>query len=100
MVSTIKDRTEILAIWLSLLLMHLKPFYEIAIIGEDFLQKRKEICTTYLPNSILCGSKKEGSISLLKNRYTEKTTQFFVCEKGACKLPLSQTEEVLSLLDQ
>ncbi len=97
---TIKAHPENHANWMSLLLMHQKPFYEIAILGEDYLQKRKEICTTYLPNSIVCGSEKEGNLSLLKNRYKEKATQFFVCEKGACKLPLTQTEDVLTLLDQ
>ncbi|MFT5735898.1 MAG: hypothetical protein ACI9SG_000231 [Maribacter sp.] len=93
----VKERPENHANWLSLLLLHQKPFYEIAILGEDFLQKRKEISSTYLPNSIICGSEKEGNLSLLKNRYKEKTTQFFVCEKGACKLPLTRTEEVLML---
>jgi uncharacterized protein YyaL (SSP411 family) len=97
MESTIKDRPENHSNWLSLLLLHQKPFYEIAILGEDYLQKRKEISSTYLPNSIICGSEKEGNLSLLKNRYKEKTTQFFVCEKGACKLPLTRTEEVLML---
>ncbi len=29
----------------------------------------------------------------------EKPTQVFVCEKGACKLPLAQTEDILTLLD-
>jgi uncharacterized protein YyaL (SSP411 family) len=93
----VKERPENHANWLSLLLLHQKPFYEIAILGEDYLQKRKEISSTYLPNSIICGSEKEGNLSLLKNRYKEKTTQFFVCEKGACKLPLTRTEEVLML---
>ncbi|WP_027078244.1 thioredoxin domain-containing protein [Maribacter antarcticus] len=94
----VKERPENHANWLSLLLLHQKPFYEIAIVGENYLEKRKELCTSYIPQSIICGSEHEGVLSLLKNRYNKETTQIFICEEGACKLPLTRTEEVLILL--
>jgi uncharacterized protein YyaL (SSP411 family) len=94
---TVKERPENHANWLSLLLLHQKPFYEIAIVGKNYLEKRKELCTSYIPQSIVCGSEREGALSLLKNRYKEKTTQVFICEEGTCKLPLTRTEEVVAL---
>lgn len=94
----VKERPENHANWLSLLLLHQKPFYEIAIVGENYLEKRKELCTSYIPQSIICGSEREGVLSLLKNRYHKETTKIFICEEGACKLPLTRTEEVLILL--
>ncbi len=98
METAIKERPENHANWLSLLLMQQKTFYEIAILGKDYLNKRRDICATYVPQSIICGAEKEGNISLLKNRFKEHTTQIFVCNNGACNLPLTQTEEVLALL--
>jgi uncharacterized protein YyaL (SSP411 family) len=94
----VKEHPENHANWLLLLLLHQKPFYEIAIVGENYLEKRKELCTSYIPQSIICGSEREGVLSLLKNRYIKDTTQIFICEEGACKLPLTRTEEVLILL--
>ena len=98
MESTIKERPENHANWLSLLLMHQKPFYEIAILGKDYQEQRQAICATYVPQSIVCGAEKEGNLSLLKNRFKVNTTQIFVCTNGACNLPLTQIEEVLALL--
>ena len=84
--------------WLHLVLYEDLNFYEIAVVGNDFKSKGKEIAKNYIPNSILVGSKKEGDIDLLKNRYNEGETLIYVCIEGTCKLPVTDTEQMLKQL--
>ncbi len=84
--------------WLHLVLYENQNFYEIAIVGSDYNSLGKELAKSYLPNSILVGSPKEGAIDLLKNRYNEGETLIYVCIEGTCKLPVQTTEQVLKQL--
>lgn len=74
------------------------PFYEAGIVGEAFVTKRNILAGNYLPNSILFGTSKTGSIPLLTNRYVESKTLIYVCEKGACQLPVELPEQALGLI--
>ncbi len=82
--------------WLHLVFYEQNNFYEIAIVGEDHKKLGAEISSHYLPNSILVGSKEEGTIELLKNRYVEGQTLAYVCIEGTCKLPVTESREVLT----
>ncbi|MGB0891923.1 MAG: thioredoxin domain-containing protein [Flavobacteriaceae bacterium] len=73
--------------WMNLYLNFAKPFYEVAISGKDALKKTKELNKYYIPNKLLCGSKKESSLPLLKNRFVKEQTLLYVCVNKACKLP-------------
>ena len=84
--------------WLNLVLFEHKNFYEIALVGDAFKNLGSEISKNYLPNSILVGSKREGNIDLLKNRYNEGQTLIYVCIEGSCKLPVTTAEKALSQL--
>ena len=84
--------------WLHLVLYKNLNFYEIAIVGDNSDTLGKELAKNYLPNSILVGSKKEGEIDLLKNRYTKGETLIYVCIEGTCKLPVVTVDEVLEQL--
>ncbi len=84
--------------WLELALFFDRPFYEIAILGDSFEEKAREIRAHYLPNTVLAAAEKESSLSLLQDRYDEGRTLFYVCQHGACKLPTTSTEEVLAQL--
>jgi uncharacterized protein YyaL (SSP411 family) len=84
--------------WLHLVLYENQNFYEIAIVGDNYKNLGKEMARNYLPNSILVGSKKEGTIDLLKNRYNEGETLIYVCIEGTCKLPVQTTAQVLKQL--
>jgi uncharacterized protein YyaL (SSP411 family) len=81
--------------WMHLVLYENQKFYEIAVVGKNYKAIGKKLSGEYLPNSILVGSEKEGGIDLLKNRYNEGETLVYVCIEGACKLPVTSTEEVL-----
>jgi len=84
--------------WLQLALLFEQPFYEVAIVGADFKKMASQIRKNYLPNTILTGVEKEGTISLLKDRYVDSKTLAYVCLQGACKLPVTQSKEVLTQL--
>jgi uncharacterized protein YyaL (SSP411 family) len=72
-----------------------QSFYEVAILGNDHKTMAQEIAKVYIPNSILVGAQQDGTISLLKNRAVPGKTLAYVCIEGACKLPVSSSDDVL-----
>ncbi|MBC6997121.1 thioredoxin domain-containing protein [Cytophaga sp. FL35] len=84
--------------WMQLALYSNLPFFECAIVGPEVETKAQEVRKAYLPNTIFAGTQEQSSLSILRNRSTKDTTSFFVCEKGACKLPVTQSNEVLTQL--
>jgi uncharacterized protein YyaL (SSP411 family) len=69
--------------------------YEVAILGEDFLNTRKEFDKHYLPNVFLSGGKKEGTLELLENKHIQGQTTIYACQNKVCKLPNTEAKEVL-----
>ncbi len=84
--------------WLQLALYFDQPFYEVAIVGDDYKDKAEEINSRYLPYSILAASEKESGLSLFQDRYVEGQTLMYVCQEGTCQLPTKQMEKVLDQL--
>lgn len=84
--------------WMHLVLFQNQNFYEIAVVGQDFKSKGKDIAKEYIPNSILVGSKEEGTLELLKSRYNEGQTLIYVCIEGTCKLPVTDVSRALDQL--
>jgi len=84
--------------WMHMILYENQNFYEIAVVGENYKEIGKEIGSHYLPNSILVGSKEEGEIDLLKNRFNQGETLIYVCIEGACKLPVTSAQDALGQL--
>ena len=84
--------------WGQLLLDFVKPPYEIAIVGEDALEKRKELAKHYLGNSIILGTEGEENLDLLKDKTQEGSTMIYVCQNKVCKMPVSDISESLMLI--
>jgi len=93
-----EGRAQSFSNWLHLALYLNQNFYEIAIVGEDYKSIGQEISKVYIPNSILVGTQKDANIELLENRDVPGKTLIYVCIEGACKLPVSNPEEVLKQL--
>ncbi|MCL6267329.1 thioredoxin domain-containing protein [Flagellimonas myxillae] len=85
--------------WMNLVLFENQNFYEIAVVGDNYKELGREISRSYLPNSILVGSQKDGPVDLLKNRYAEGETFVYVCIEGACKLPVQTAEKAVALIN-
>jgi uncharacterized protein YyaL (SSP411 family) len=81
--------------WMHLPLFGNFSFQEIVITGEKASSYASAIRKHYLPNTILAGTVDQGSLSLLQNRVLPGKTRIYVCENGACKLPVSSPDEAL-----
>ena len=85
--------------WCQLMSDVLNPPYEIAIIGPDYEEKRREIMSHFLPNAIFLGGSTEGTLALLKDKLQEGETYIYVCQNKVCKLPVQEVDRALDLLD-
>lgn len=81
--------------WASLLLNQVKPFYEIAISGDNSLKKRNKFYRQYIPNKIIVGSIKKSNLPLLQEKQTNGKTMIYVCYNKACQKPVETVEEAL-----
>lgn len=79
--------------WASLLLEEVEGSFEIAITGEDFEKKRKEIEKYYIPNKIILGGE-EGTLPLLADKFVGET-RIFVCKDKSCRLPVGDVSEAI-----
>ncbi len=84
--------------WLDLKLNYTQKYYEVAIVGKDAKNKISELNKTYLPNKLLIGSTSENNLPLLKNRYVDDNTLIYVCVNKACKLPVTEVNDAISLI--
>jgi uncharacterized protein YyaL (SSP411 family) len=82
--------------WLHLVLYFQEPFYEISVVGKDYLKTASRMQQSYLPNVIFAGAKEESDLSLIQNRFVADSTLIYLCEHGSCKLPTTDIEYVLS----
>jgi len=85
--------------WLDVMLNYSRDFYEVAIVGEEVMDKIKSLNKTYIPNKIIIGSKTESNLPLLENRYVAGRTLIYVCVNKACKFPVSEVSEAIKLID-
>jgi len=73
------------------------PYFEVAVVGDDFELFRKELSQSYLPNISALGGNENISLELLNNKYVSGTTIIYVCEDKVCQLPV---EEVAMAIEQ
>jgi uncharacterized protein YyaL (SSP411 family) len=85
--------------WLGLYANYLGDYYEIAVVGPEAKQRISEINRQYIPNKLIVGSEKESSLPLLEYKYSENETTIYVCIDGACKLPVTDSEEALEQIE-
>lgn len=71
------------------------PLYEVAIMGNDFAEKRKQFDEHYLPNVILLGGNGETKLALLENKLQEGRTMIYVCRDKSCELPVVEVGKAL-----
>ncbi len=84
--------------WGTLILKTMESFFEVALTGENSEHIFKEMLNGYQPNIIWAFSKKSSNIPILKDRFIENKTLIYVCENGACQLPVESVEEANKLL--
>ena len=86
--------------WLDLMLNYTTPYYEVAIVGANAKQKITELNKTYIPNKLIAGSTSDNNMPLLENRFLAEETYIYVCVKKACKIPVTQVDKAIKLLEE
>lgn len=86
--------------WFDLMLNYTNPFYEVAIAGADAKQKIAKLNNYYIPNKLIAGSTIKSNMPLLENRYNPEQTLIYVCVNKACKLPVSEIDKAINLLEK
>ncbi len=94
-----EDQGQSHANWLQLALFMNQPFYEIAIVGEDYKSKANELYQHYIPNSVIAATESQSKVEILKDRYSEGSTLIYVCLHGACMLPTTAVSESLKQME-
>ncbi len=84
--------------WMHMPLFDAYPFREVVITGESAHDFGRSLRHHYFPNTLFAGAIQEGSLSLLKGRIQKDKTLIYICEAGACNLPVSSPEEALEQL--
>jgi uncharacterized protein len=81
--------------WGMLQALFTSPLYEVAILGDDFKNKRQQFDEHYLPDVILLGGNTAGKLALLENKMLDGQTMIYVCRDKSCELPVVEVEEAL-----
>ncbi|MCW8961148.1 MAG: thioredoxin domain-containing protein [Ignavibacteriaceae bacterium] len=76
--------------WLTAAAYLTYPYYEVGIVGNECFEKRDSLVKKYLPNIVLFGSTEKGELDVLRDRYVKGKTLIYICEKGACQLPVEE----------
>ena len=84
--------------WLDLMLNYSNPYFEVAIVGVNAMQRAKELNEHYLPNILVANSPINAELPLIKDRFIEGSTFIYVCVNNSCKLPVSSVAEALKLI--
>ncbi len=85
--------------WFELYRRLLKEPYEVAIMGNNAEDIRKEMAKEYLPNALLLGGKTEGTLALLKLKLQKGKTMIYVCKNKTCKLPVNNSKDALNQME-
>jgi uncharacterized protein YyaL (SSP411 family) len=85
--------------WALLLTYFLFPPFQVAIVGNDCLQKRKELERRFLPNMILMGGNTGGNLPFLKDKNPGEKTFIYICRDKKCMLPVTTVADALKQMD-
>ncbi|WP_101447140.1 thioredoxin domain-containing protein [Aquimarina sp. MAR_2010_214] len=83
--------------WLDVMLNFSFDFYELVIIGKEAKSKLKEVSQTYIPNKLIAGGTSDSDTALLKNRFIEDKTLFYLCVNNSCQYPVEEFQNILPL---
>lgn len=81
--------------WGRTMLKQIKTPYEVAVIGDDLLEKARTLQLHFAPDVIYCGSLAAENLPLLEQRYKPGKTMIYVCQNKACRLPVEKAEDAL-----
>lgn len=76
-------------------------FHEVAIVGSETHQKRKQWQRLFHPFTVTLGTTGNSSLPVLQDkRLKDRQTLFFVCRNRVCQLPVVSVEEAVTQLQK
>jgi uncharacterized protein YyaL (SSP411 family) len=78
--------------------MYTYPYYEVIVVGPEAESMAKKLQNSDLTNCIVAFSAKDSDLPMFRNRYVKGETNIYVCQQGACQLPLQSVAEALKLI--
>ena len=80
--------------WATAMMNEVHPAYEIAVVGENALEKAQVLQTDFLPNKVFAASREASdSIPLLDGKPGAPDALIYVCRDFACQKPVCTLEE-------
>lgn len=84
--------------WITMLYMVIHEPFEIAIVGDNYDQVKKQFDQFFIPNAIFSGGRDEGTLELLKYKKVDGQTIIYVCKDKVCKLPVREVSKAMGLM--
>jgi uncharacterized protein YyaL (SSP411 family) len=84
--------------WARLLVHQIKPFYEIAVTGEDANDEAVKVQSMFLPQAVIAAARTRSVLPIFEGRFSDGKTRIFVCRNKSCKLPVTTFEKALTLM--
>jgi uncharacterized protein YyaL (SSP411 family) len=84
--------------WCQLMLELIQPPFEVAIVGNNFVEPLSLLLKTYQPDAVFLGGRDEGKLPLLQYKLSKGETLIYVCQNKICKRPTSSVQEALALI--
>ena len=78
--------------WGILMIEMVYLYYEVAIVGDDWKDKRSQLVKVFHPNVLLLGGETMGTLELLKQKLAPGKTMIYVCVNKNCKLPVEEIQ--------
>jgi hypothetical protein len=75
--------------WGRLILMHIFPYYEVAITGPDAFELLEQLMKDYQPNLVAAGTTVPSDLPLFRNRFDNHKSLIFVCVDQVCQIPFT-----------
>jgi uncharacterized protein YyaL (SSP411 family) len=86
--------------WAKAHLMYTYPYYEVIVVGPEGESMAKKLQNSNLSNCIVAFSTKDSDLPMFRNRHVKGQTNIYVCQHGACQLPVQSVAETLKLLNE
>jgi hypothetical protein len=85
--------------WATALMFEVYPLHEIAVVGDNALEKALEIQKQYLPNKVVAASTRPvDAMPLLAGKSGDADALIYVCRDFACQRPVSDLDEFRQLV--
>ena len=82
--------------WAQAMLLPVFEVIEMVVMGEAWKEKLTALQKNYVPNAMYSGGQKEGTLSLLQNKFVEGKTVIYVCKNKSCRLPVEKVADAMS----